>query len=182
MSSLILHLSNLSRQQQIQVFPQYICEAGHLLWTLVWDGISYCSRWPQTCYVAKDDLNLRIFLLLPRECWDYRCAQAHQVYVVLDISDRFNLIGLCWEKHSTVLICMLDQMIAAIQQSLALITQTQLLESSADVTHTLTAFLVSPLNGTKVRLHLCLEYFQMVFYFQVLFSWSQYSFYNLKRV
>lgn len=71
---------------------------------------------PALVYVAKDDLNLRIFLLLPWERWDYRCAQSHQVYVVLDISDRFNLIGLCWEKHSPVLICMLDQMIVAIRQ------------------------------------------------------------------
>lgn len=39
-------------------------------------------RLPQTCYIARDDLDLQI-LLLPRECRDHKCAPPHQAYVVL---------------------------------------------------------------------------------------------------
>ena len=31
-----------------------------------------CPGWSQTCYVAKDDLELLIFLPLPLQYWDYR--------------------------------------------------------------------------------------------------------------
>lgn len=35
--------------------------------------VSCSTGWPQALYVAEDDLEL-ILLLLPPECWGYRCA------------------------------------------------------------------------------------------------------------
>lgn len=43
-----------------------------------WDFIAYKDfvilSWPQTLYVAKDDLELLIFLSLTPECWNSRSA------------------------------------------------------------------------------------------------------------
>lgn len=36
--------------------------------------VSGSPGWPQSLYVAKDDLEFLNFLPLPPECWDYRCA------------------------------------------------------------------------------------------------------------
>ena len=37
-------------------------------------SLSYVSSWPQIYCLAKDDLELVIFLLPPPRCWDYRYA------------------------------------------------------------------------------------------------------------
>lgn len=45
---------------------------------------SHTPHWPQTCYVAKDDLELLILLPLPSKCEDYRMHHhAHFKWVLL---------------------------------------------------------------------------------------------------
>lgn len=55
---------------------------------LVFEPISCRPGWPQICYIAKDNLELLIFVLLPPEGWDYRCVLQCLLYVVLGIEPR----------------------------------------------------------------------------------------------
>lgn len=43
---------------------------GYIKWALcLYDRISFSPGWPQTCYVAEDNLELLILLSLLPQCW-----------------------------------------------------------------------------------------------------------------
>jgi hypothetical protein len=50
--------------------------------------IPYISGWSGTFYVAKNDLELLIFQMLPPidESWNYKWIQAYTVYRVLNVN------------------------------------------------------------------------------------------------
>lgn len=43
------------------------------------DRVSCSSAWPQTPYIAKNDLELLLFLSLYPEYWDYRLMSSYLV-------------------------------------------------------------------------------------------------------
>lgn len=53
-----------------------------LLMCLFWGRTLYSPCWPQTQYIAEDDLEFPILPPLP-ECWGYRCAPPCELYGVL---------------------------------------------------------------------------------------------------
>lgn len=70
-----------------------------------YEKVSYILDWIWICYIAKDDLELLIFLLLPPECWNYRCVPSCQVYVVLGVEPgALHMLG----KLSTIWIMPTD--------------------------------------------------------------------------